>query len=81
MPVIASHRINDPATAREMIADGTCDMVAMGRPLIADPYLPEKASTGRENEIVHCIACAQGCFDHLFKLKQVECLCNPRGRA
>jgi 2,4-dienoyl-CoA reductase (NADPH2) len=78
IPVIASHRINDPATAREMIADGMCDMVAMGRPLIADPYLPEKASTGRENEIVHCIACAQGCFDHLFKLKQVECLCNPK---
>ena len=78
VPVIASHRINDPATAREMIADGMCDMVAMGRPLIADPFLPEKAFTGRENEIVHCIACAQGCFDHLFKLKQVECLCNPK---
>jgi len=78
VPVIASHRINDPATAREMIADGACDMVAMGRPLIADPYLPEKAASGREKEIVHCIACAQGCFDHLFKLKQVECLCNPK---
>jgi 2,4-dienoyl-CoA reductase (NADPH2) len=78
VPVIASHRINDPVTAREMIADGACDMVAMGRPLIADPYLPEKAATGREKEIVHCIACAQGCFDHLFKLKQVECLCDPK---
>jgi 2,4-dienoyl-CoA reductase (NADPH2) len=78
VPVIASHRINDPSNAREMIADGMCDMVAMGRPLIADPYLPEKAENGREKEIVHCIACAQGCFDHLFKLKPVECLCNPR---
>jgi len=78
IPVIASHRINDPSTAREMVADGMCDMVAMGRPLIADPYLPEKARTGRENEIVHCIACAQGCFDHLFKGKAVECLCNPK---
>jgi len=78
IPVIASHRINDPATAREMIADGLCDMVAMGRPLIADPFLPQKAAAGREQEIVHCIACAQGCFDHLFKLKPVECLCNPK---
>jgi 2,4-dienoyl-CoA reductase (NADPH2) len=78
VPVIASHRINDPAVARELIADGMCDMVAMGRSLIADPYLPEKTRTGRENEIVHCIACAQGCFDHLFELKAVECLCNPR---
>lgn len=78
IPVIASHRINDPEKAREMIADGLCDMVAMGRPLIADPYFPAKAESGRENEIVHCIACAQGCFDHLFKMKPVECLCNPR---
>jgi len=78
VPVIASHRINEPELAREMIGDGMCDMVAMGRPLIADPYLPEKARTGRESEIVHCIACGQGCFDHLFELKPVECLCNPR---
>ncbi len=78
VPVIASHRINDPKTARELIADGMCDMVAMGRGLIADPYLPEKARAGKESEIVHCVACAQGCFDNLFKLKHIECLCNPK---
>jgi 2,4-dienoyl-CoA reductase (NADPH2) len=78
VPVIASHRINDPQTAREMIADGLCDLVAMGRPLIADPYLPQKVAEHRENEIVHCIACGQGCFDHLFKLEFVQCLCNPK---
>ena len=77
VPVIASHRINDPETAREMIHEGFCDMVAMGRSLIADPDLPLKAKTGREKQIVHCIACAQGCFDNLFALKHVECLCNP----
>ncbi len=78
VPVISGHRINDPDTAREMIADGLCDMVAMGRALIADPFLPEKAKAGYEKGIVHCIACAQGCFDNLFKLKPVECLCNPK---
>ena len=78
VPVIASHRINDPDLAREMIGDGMCDMVALGRSLIADAFLPEKAKAGREKEIIHCIACAQGCFDHLFQLKPVECLCNPR---
>lgn len=78
VPVIASHRINDPQTARRLIADSMCDMVAMGRSLIADPYLPQKAKEGREAEILHCVACAQGCFDNLFKLKHVECLCNPR---
>jgi 2,4-dienoyl-CoA reductase (NADPH2) len=78
VPVAAGHRINDPRTAREMIAEGMCDFVAMGRALIADPFLPAKASEGRDASIRHCVACAQGCFDNLFKLKPVECLCNPR---
>lgn len=78
IPVIASHRINDPEVAREMISDGLCDMVAIGRGLIADPYFPEKARSGRDRDIVHCVACAQGCFDNLFKMKAVECLCNPK---
>jgi 2,4-dienoyl-CoA reductase (NADPH2) len=78
VPVISGHRINDPHIARELITDGMCDMVAMGRPLIADPQLPQKAKNGRDREILHCIACAQGCFDNLFKLKSVECLCNPK---
>jgi 2,4-dienoyl-CoA reductase (NADPH2) len=78
VPVIAGHRINDPATARRLLEDGSCDLVAMGRALIADPQLPNKAQTGREEQLVHCVACAQGCFDNLFKMKAVECLCNPR---
>jgi 2,4-dienoyl-CoA reductase (NADPH2) len=78
VPVIASHRINDPGVARELLADGLCDMVAVGRALIADPYFPEKARNGNEGDILHCVACGQGCFDNLFKMKPVECLCNPR---
>ena len=35
VPVIYGHRVNDPATARELLADDMCDMVAMGRSLIA----------------------------------------------
>ncbi len=78
VPVIASHRINDPAIACLLVEEGFCDMVALGRSLIADPYFPEKARSGREKEIIHCVACGQGCFDHIFKMKPVECLCNPR---
>ncbi|GAB6190482.1 FAD-dependent oxidoreductase [Desulfocastanea catecholica] len=78
IPVIASHRINDPKIARLLISQNFCDMVAIGRALIADPWFPEKARTGREDEIVHCVACGQGCFDNIFKMKPVECLCNPR---
>jgi 2,4-dienoyl-CoA reductase (NADPH2) len=78
VPVVAGHRIHNAATARELIRDGLCDMVAMGRALIADPLMPEKVRSGREDRVVHCIACAQGCFDQLFKLEPVQCLCNPK---
>lgn len=78
VPVIASHRINDPATARHLLREGFCDMVAIGRGLIADPLFPQKAREGREDLIVHCVGCGQGCFDNIFKMKAVECLCNPR---
>jgi 2,4-dienoyl-CoA reductase (NADPH2) len=78
IPVIAGHRINDPQIARKLIADDFCDMTAMGRALIADPDLPNKAQRRHEEKIVHCVACAQGCFDHLFVGKHVECLCNPK---
>jgi len=77
VPVIASHRINDPKIARQLLEENFCDMVAIGRALIADPQFPEKAQAGRDDEIIHCVACGQGCFDNLFKMKSVECLCNP----
>lgn len=77
VPVIAAHRINDVSLARQLVADGWCDLVAMGRALIADPFLPIKAFEGREDEIVHCIGCVQGCFDHLVDDRPIECLCNP----
>lgn len=77
-PVIASHRINDVDDMRMLIEEGFCDMIGTGRGLIADPELPAKALQGREDEIVHCIACGQGCFDHVFTLQPVECMVNPQ---
>lgn len=78
VPVIASHRINTPESARELLEDGMCDMVAVARGLIADPLFPAKARSGNEKEIIHCIACAQGCLDGLFRKTKIECLCNPK---
>jgi len=77
VPVIASHRINDPAAARHLLALGYCDAVAVGRALITDPDFPNKAARGADDSIIHCVACGQGCFDNLVKMKAVECVCNP----
>jgi len=59
LPVIASNRINDPATAEAILARGQADLIGMGRALIADPELPNKAREGRTAEIVPCLACSQ----------------------
>ncbi len=78
VPVIASNRISDPCTAEQLISDGFCDMVNLGRVLIADPYWPEKAQKGLVDEIRPCVACNQGCMDSLFNGQSVYCLANPR---
>ncbi len=77
VPVIAGNRINDPATAEQILAGGSADLVSMGRTLIADPYLPQKILEGRQGSIRRCIACNQGCLDSVFTLKEVHCTVNP----
>jgi 2,4-dienoyl-CoA reductase (NADPH2) len=47
IPVIAANRINDPFIAEKILAEGQADLVGMGRALLADPELPNKAESGR----------------------------------
>ena len=78
VPVIATNRINMPAVAEKILANGDADMVSMARPLLADPAWVLKASSGREDEINTCIACNQACLDQIFAKQRASCLVNPR---
>ena len=77
VPVIASNRINDPGLAEAVLQEGQADLVTMARALLADPDLPHKAMQGKEDRIIHCVACNQGCFDRVFQHEPVTCLVNP----
>ena len=77
VPVLASNRINDPATAEEILCNGSADLVTVARGLIADPDFPNKAREGTSHLIYHCVACNQGCFDNVFLGRPVACLVNP----
>lgn len=77
IPVIAVQRINTPELAEEVIREGKADLVATGRALIADPYWPIKARTGRIDEIRKCIACNQGCMEKIIMENTLTCLHNP----
>lgn len=76
VPVIASVRINDLSLAEEILDNDRADGVSVGRPLIADPELPNKYQQGRYDDIRTCIACNQGCFDSLLNFKAVSCIYN-----
>lgn len=78
IPIITSNRINTPAVAEAVLAEGCADMVSMARPFLADPDFVRKAATGRAAEIAPCIACNQACLDHTFAGKISTCLVNPR---
>lgn len=78
IPLITTNRINDPAQAEQMLAQGCADMVSMARPFLADAHFLEKAATGRGDEINTCIGCNQACLDRIFVGKLTSCLVNLR---
>jgi 2,4-dienoyl-CoA reductase (NADPH2) len=78
IPVAASNRINTPALAEMLLADGSADMVMLARPFLADPAFVAKAEKGDDAAINICIACNQACLDHYFVGKPSTCMVNPR---
>jgi 2,4-dienoyl-CoA reductase (NADPH2) len=78
IPLVTTNRINDPAVAEKILADGNADMVSMARPFLADPEFMNKAASDKAELINTCIACNQACLDHAFQGKIASCLVNPR---
>ncbi|MGC3954255.1 MAG: FAD-dependent oxidoreductase [Propionicimonas sp.] len=77
IPVSVVGAIMSPQEAEELIAGGVVDLVALGRPLIADPQWPRKAQQGRADEIVPCIRCLQ-CYHIATERSKVGCSVNAR---
>ncbi len=78
IPLVTTNRINTPAVAEKVLANGDSDMVSMARPLLADSEFVKKAAEGRADEINICIACNQACLDKTFRGELATCLLNPR---
>jgi 2,4-dienoyl-CoA reductase (NADPH2) len=78
IPVIAVNKIKDVHAAEKILQEGKADLVAMGRPLIADPDLPRKARAERFDAIRPCIYCCQGCAQNILeKDAPLACSTNP----
>ncbi len=83
VPVTLVGGICDPDQAEQLIADGYCDMIALGRQVTADPDFANKVASGHADDIAQCIRCfkcfpgpLEGVIDDLSKI--FGCTVNPR---
>ncbi len=76
IPVFVIGAIMSPEMAEEIIASGKADGVFLSRALIADPCMPNKAKTGRTDEIVPCLRCLR-CTDQDNAVRFFTCSVNP----
>lgn len=76
VPVSAVGRIVDAEMAARVIESGMADMVAMGRPLLADPDWGTKIAAGKACDIRRCISCNKGCSDAIQNRQFLSCVLN-----
>ncbi|MEW6066406.1 MAG: tRNA-dihydrouridine synthase [Bacillota bacterium] len=61
IPVIAVGKLNNPEVAERALAERDCDLVALGRSLIADPNWPNKVQSGdTPDQCLYCNTCFKG---------------------
>jgi 2,4-dienoyl-CoA reductase-like NADH-dependent reductase (Old Yellow Enzyme family)/thioredoxin reductase len=75
IPVITVGRIRTPELANQVIEEKKADLVSMGRALIADPFLPQKALEGKTEEIIPCISCNRCVLS--IRRADLQCAVNP----
>jgi 2,4-dienoyl-CoA reductase-like NADH-dependent reductase (Old Yellow Enzyme family) len=74
VPVVGVGRLGNPSIAEAAVADGHVDLVALGRPLLADPEWPRKARAGLP--VRRCLACNH-CVDTMRRGSRISCVVNP----
>ncbi len=75
-PVATVGGLNDPDMMEEIIASGKADIVEIARQSICDPYFPEKAFSGRKDDITKCCRCFT-CFYNYLTNRTFCCAFNP----
>lgn len=76
IPVVTVGRILEPWIANELIANGSCDAVLIGRPNLCDPDFANKALANKADEIRPCIGCLK-CLNGIMFGKRIACSVNP----
>lgn len=75
-PVCSVGAYNFPQQMEEAITSGDCDCIALGRALVADPFLPKKVLDGKEDDIRPCLRCSD-CMSSMIAFRGMRCAVNP----
>lgn len=78
VPILCAGRMDDPQMALKAIENGVCDIISLGRPLLADPEYVNKLRTNRVHEIRPCISCQEGCMGRIQEYSALNCAVNPQ---
>lgn len=78
VPVLCAGRMDNPNMALEAIDAGECDIISLGRPMLADPDYVNKLRTGRYCEVRPCISCHEGCMGRIQEYSMINCAVNPQ---
>ncbi len=78
VPVVAVGKLGYPDLAERALRENKCDMVMLGRPLLADAEWCNKAYSGQVQEIRPCIGCQEACLNEFVEGGHPQCAVNPR---
>ncbi len=75
-PVLSVGAFNMPDAMEKFLQETGVDCIAMGRALVADPFLPRKVMEGRPEDITPCIRCGE-CQSGMMRHRVMRCTVNP----
>lgn len=78
IPVFCAGRMDNPDMVLEAIENHVCDVIDLGRPLLADPDYVNKLRSNRICEIRPCISCHEGCMGRIQEYSMLNCAVNPQ---
>ena len=75
-PVVTVGAFSEPDKMEAFMEESGVDCIAMGRALIADPFLPRKIMRGKVADITPCLRCGE-CQSGMMRNKTMRCAVNP----
>ena len=77
VPVLCAGRMDDPELSSAAVRNGACDIVSLGRPLLADPDYVNKLRMDKVWAIRPCLSCQEGCMGRIQEYSVINCAVNP----